>query len=92
MSEHLGRGKAAVFCVMLEDTPVAHSFQWYPFYYPEKLRKPERIQRNRTKRDKDLEGGSTNESTEAASICYTWRYDFEDILRSAGNFFKMGVY
>jgi len=34
---------------MLENTPVASSFQWYPSYYPEKLRKPEGIPRNRKK-------------------------------------------
>ena len=44
------------------------------------------------KRGKDLERQNSNKSPEAANICYTRRYDFEDILRSAGNFFKMGVY
>lgn len=88
MSEQLGRGKAAVFCVMLENTPVSHSFQWYPFYYQEKFRKPEGIQRNRTKSARALEGRSSNESTEAASICYTWGYDFEDILRTAKIFLR----
>lgn len=57
MSEQLSRCRAAVFCVVLENTPVAHGFQWYPFYYPEKLRKPEGVQRNRTKRAKYLEEG-----------------------------------
>lgn len=82
----------AGFCL-----PEFHSFQWHPFYYPEKFMKAEGIQRNRQKRIRAPEGrnwilntGILKERKQQAYVIYG-----DTILRISWGalalFFKMGI-